>query len=59
MSKTPKDPLSSNNYVYGTDSSYSYYQIATVLENGTALTHPSYGHLPPTKRKVSLLKTPH
>ncbi len=33
MSKTPKDPLSNNNYVYGTDTNYSYYQIATVLEN--------------------------
>ncbi len=36
MSKTPKDPLSNNNYVYGTDTNYSYYQIATVLENGVA-----------------------
>ncbi len=35
INKTPKDPLSNVNYIYWTDGSYSYYQIATVLENQT------------------------
>ncbi len=52
MSKTPKDPLSNNNYIYWTDTNYSYYQIATVLENWVAYASPSslVAHFPPQLR---------
>ena len=33
INKTPTDPLSKMNYVYGTNSDRTQYQIATVLEN--------------------------
>ncbi len=36
INKTPVDPLSKTNYVYGTNSSQSQYQIATTLENAIA-----------------------
>ena len=43
INKTPTDPLSKTNYVYGTNSSQSQYQIATTLENAIA-----YNNLIPT-----------
>ncbi|MDD2565766.1 MAG: type II secretion system protein [Candidatus Gracilibacteria bacterium] len=33
ISSSPKDPLSNNDYIYGTTFDYKNYQIATVLEN--------------------------
>ncbi len=41
ISKTPKDPVSETNYIYGTSVDYKYYQLSTVLENGVSLTHPN------------------
>ena len=43
ISQIPTDPLSKTNYVYGTNSSQSQYQIATTLENAIA-----YNNLIPT-----------
>ncbi|EKD66161.1 MAG: hypothetical protein ACD_49C00060G0003 [uncultured bacterium (gcode 4)] len=37
ISKTPKDPLSNNYYIYWTTSDYKQYQIATTLENSLSL----------------------
>jgi Tfp pilus assembly protein PilE len=40
IEKSPKDPLSGTNYVYGTSSDYRYYQIAAVMEWSTAYNNP-------------------
>ncbi|MCK9272421.1 prepilin-type N-terminal cleavage/methylation domain-containing protein [Candidatus Gracilibacteria bacterium] len=40
ISKTPKDPLSNNYYIYGTTLDLKQYQIATTLENSIAFISP-------------------
>ncbi|MDD5197922.1 MAG: FISUMP domain-containing protein [Candidatus Gracilibacteria bacterium] len=40
INKIPTDPLSKSNYVYGTNTSKTQYQIATTLENAVAHNSP-------------------
>jgi len=57
ISKTPKDPLSNNYYIYWTTLDLKQYQIATTLENSLAYNNPitqtTYADWPTYQAKVT------